>query len=398
MATVLILNGPDKGRKFKLPQNTEVILGRSPKCEITLADDSASRLHCQIAFADGEFAAADLNSSNGSSVNGQKITQPAVLKHGDVLQIGETKLRYEAAEAAKPAQPATGATQSDWDPFIGKTYGGYKVTEKIDEGQFTIQYRAVHELTEKTVRLKILQPMLVHRDEIVQRFIRQAKAGAEFNHPNVVQTLGAAKQVETFYIITEDFDGKTLSQLIEEQGEDGQLDPALTLDIMLQIGRALEHAYKLQIVHRDIKPSNIIVTKDRIAKLDNLWLAKHVEGTAAEPALTGAGKALGTWCYMPPEQIDDARSVDCRGDIYSLAATIYRALTGQVPCKGNTLKETIAKVRHEVPKPVREFNKNIPPAVALPVQRALSKDPAQRQQTPRDLVLELELARKYQVR
>lgn len=394
MPELQILTGPDKGQKIEIDPNSTTVIGRDGKCDVTLLDLSASRMHCQISGSEGKFRAVDLNSSNGTRVNGREIDQ-ATLAPGDVIEVGTTKLRFTAAKQAERTGAAKGKRK---DPFIGKTIAGYKIIERLGENPLGTPYKAEHEMTGQMVMMKILSPMMANKDELVQRFIRQAKTGAEFKHPNVVQTLAATKEGELYFIVCEYVEGRSLQDMLDEQGENGTLDPALTLDIMLQIGHALEYAFEHQIVHRDIKPASIIVSDDGTAKLDNLWLAKHIDSMSTGPSLTGTGKTMGSLHYMAPEQIEDAKDVDCRADMYSLAATIYRALTGQVPCKGDSMKETLAKIRDEVPPSVRSFNKAIPPSVAKPIDRALSKNPDDRYQTPHDLVLELQLARKYQVR
>ena len=402
MATLLFLNGPDEGREVTLGHFTETVLGRDRECHLRVRDRRASRRHCEIAYTDGKYRVTDLGSRNGIFINSRRRKHRGTLRSGDVLRVGRTRLRFGAPELAQSVSPPAPAkkpvARQPQDLFVGKTIGGYKVLKKLRETYLGIQYKALHEFTQHLFGLKILQPMLLDKEEIVQRFIRQAQAGADFNHPNVVQTLGAGKDGGTCYIVMEYVEGQALKGMLAEQGKHGRLDPAFALAVMLQIGHALEHAYKHNIVHRDIKPSNILVAADGTAKLDNLWLAKHLEGTAADVELTGAGKPLGTLHYMAPEQIDDARNVDCRADTYALAATIYRALTGHVPLEAETIKETIARIRDDPPRPVRQLNKAVAPALARCVERSLAKDPDERYQTPQDLVFDLELARKYHVR
>ena len=400
MPTLCTLGGDREDSHFELPTDGAMVIGRSSKCDIALDDHQASRRHCQIRCKDGQFVLTDLDSKNGTVVNGEKV-KTVVLEDGDVISVGATQFRYESPDQSDELSmtaTAEGMPSAQADPFLGRTIDGYRIVGKLSETHLGVRYRAVNELTEGFVTMEILPRTMLKREQIVQRFVRQAKAGSTFRHPNVVQTLAAGKKGHVYYIVTEYLEGRTLRELLSAQGEHGQLDPALTLDIMLQVGRALEYAYEHSIVHRDIKPASIIVTADGAAKLDNLWLLKHIEGAGSDTQLTAAATPLGTLEYVAPEQIRDARAVDCRADIYSLGATIYRALTGHVPCKGETSEATVQRILNQVPKPIRKFNKKVPPSVAKPVERALSKDPADRQQDPHALVLELELARKYQVR
>ena len=391
MARIVVISGPDEGSNFDLDQG-RATLGRDPACTVPLSADGVSREHCEILRKGTAFWVRDLGSTNGVLVNGRRISQ-ARLKPNDVLELGQVQLRFmdEATVRVRRAKART-------DPFIGKVVGNYRIAKRLGHARFGVRYRGVHLTSGADITVEILRPDLADREEIVKRFIRQVRAGAELKHPNVVQTLGAGNVSKGHYILTEYVKGRSLQSMLDEAGEGGTLDTALTLDILIQVARALEHAAEQNIVHRDIKPASILVTQDGRAKLDNLWLAKHIRGTSTEESLTREGQGAGTLVYTPPEQIDDARNADCRSDIYSLAATIYRCLTGRVPCLGKTVKKTVASIRGEKPQSVRTLNKKVPPSVSLAMDRALEKDPAKRFQTPKELVIELTLARKYQVR
>lgn len=404
MAKLTVLNGPEKGFSLELEKGLKVVIGRDPSCGLTFLGDGVSRRHCEVVYDGQSCRLADLRSTNGTLLNGTK-TDAASLKSGDVIQAGSVSLRVDLAppgpvrpKRAPAGSPAAATTARPTDPFAGKVIGGCRLLEKLSEGPTHITYKARQEATKAFVTVKLLPPSVADNEKVVQRFARQATAGADFKHPNVMQTLAAGKQGGLYYIVSEYVEGATLQACLDETGPGGQLDTGLCLDVLIQIGQALEYAYDHKIIHRNIKPANIIVAADGTAKLDNLWLAKHVQGTQVENTLTESGRIAGTLGYMPPEQMADVKSVDCRADMYSLAATCYRCLTGRVPCKGKTIRETIAAVRNEVPASVREYNNKVPGSVAQAIARALAKDPNERFQTPKEFVLELKLARKYQVK
>jgi len=397
MASLIFVEGPEKDRVVELSDAAEIVIGRGPKCDIRLSDEEASRRHCRILCREGKYFIADAESKNGTFVNGRPVAE-VELQDNDVIEVGNSHMRFVVGPDEQEATAVHVEKEEKKDPLIGRVLAEYRIERRLRKGKFSIHYLAVHQQTGARVVLKILAPHLGKREEIVQRFIREARTGKEMNHPNVVQTLGAARQGQLYFIISEYVGGRNMQDMLDEKGESGTLDPALVLDIMLQIGHALEHASRHNIVHRDIKPANIIVADDGTAKLDNLWLAKQVEEDPGGGDLTTAGVALGTLGYMAPEQLADARSVDCRADIYSLAATIYRALTGQAPCKGASVAETMRMIRDEMPRPIVEFREDIPAAVTKPIMKALSKDPNDRHAAPKELVVELELARRYQVK
>ncbi len=396
MAELIFIAGPEQGRTVTL-EGDEAVIGRGANCTVPITDRQASRRHCRIALSDGHYSVHDLQSTNGTFLNDAPL-QRAALRDGDVITIGDSRIRFLLTAGAPESTLVRGAAHpvAEADPLVGRSIGRYQIERRLRRSKTAVLYRAQDTRDGGFVVLKLLPPTLAGRDEIVKRFIREAKTGAEWKHANVVQTLGAGRKGELYFIVSEYVGGWSLQELLDEQGERGRFDTARTLDIMIAIGRALEFARQHDIVHRDIKPANIIIGEDGVARLDNLWLAKHIHSQGSD--LTAAEMPLGTLGYMAPEQLADARSVDCRADIYSLAATIYRALTGVVPCRGATAIETMRKIRDEAPAPVQSLNPAVPPAVARPVERALAKDPDQRQQTPAELLVELRLARKYQVR
>ena len=216
MPKLVILDGPERGRTIELQEGSESVIGRSSECDVTLADAEASRKHCQVAYADGRLSITDLDSSNGTFVNGRRATK-APLEAGDVVAVGDTKMQVEGKESRDAAAATTMVPDGKRgpvarDPFIGRTFGGYKILERLGEGRLGTPYQVMHELTKNVVLMKILSPMMAHKDELVQRFIRQAKAGADLNHPNVVQTLGAGKEGKVYYIVTEYVQGRSLRE------------------------------------------------------------------------------------------------------------------------------------------------------------------------------------------
>jgi Protein kinase domain/Inner membrane component of T3SS, cytoplasmic domain len=402
MAELVFLSGPEEGRTFVL-ESVETILGREDDCACVLDGSGISRHHGKIIVEGDVYRIMDLGSTNGVIVNGNPIDN-CEIKDGDNIDIGGVRMQFCAEELANAAPKRTASVvavkldKPAGDALIGKVIGGAKVLGKIKDGRLGLSYKAVNEESGAPVVLKILPPQMADKDDVVKRFARQAKAGAALNHPNIVCTLGAGSEGSIRYIIMEYVEGRSLQGMLDEVGDGNPLDTALTLDILIGIAHALEHAHEQKIVHRDIKPGNIIVTADGSAKLDNLWLAKHVHGTTGEEVLTQEGKAAGTLAYMPPEQIDDALGADCRSDIYSLAATIYRCLTGKIPCPGKSVMEMVKSIQTSKPAPVKDINDNVPSSVSIALDKALEKDRMNRYQTPKEFAIDLKLARKYQVK
>jgi serine/threonine-protein kinase len=164
----------------------------------------------------------------------------------------------------------------------------------------------------------------------------------------------------------------------------------------LHIAQALEVASEHKIVHRNITPSNVLNrTKDRVAKLADLMLAKALEGPMAH-SVTHAGELVGELPYMSPEQTTGQKEIDARSDLYNLGATCYRLLTGRAPAEGRNPAETILKIQNEPPEKPTKFQLSIPPLFEGVVLTMLAKKPDDRFATPTVLVKELKRVAKFQ--
>ena len=199
----------------------------------------------------------------------------------------------------------------------------YELLEKIGEGGMGIVYKAKCHLLNRFVAVKILKAELSNDEDFVARFKREATSIARLSHPNIVNVHDVGTENNINFIVMEYINGKTLKQVIKENG---RLSSQKTLDIVLQVAKALECAHKNNIIHRDIKPDNIMITKDNMVKVMDFGIAKVDDSRT----VTNSNKVMGTVHYFSPEQAK-GNVVDCRTDIYSLGIVMYEMVTGQVP-------------------------------------------------------------------
>jgi serine/threonine protein kinase len=239
-------------------------------------------------------------------------------------------------------------------------------------------YKAIQLSLERAVAVKVLAPHLAHDPEYVERFLREARAVARLNHPNVISGIDAGEANGLRYFVMEYAAGHTVKALLDRGGA---LDPVRVKKIALQIARALQHANEAGLVHRDVKPDNILVTKDGAAKLCDLGLAKD------RPE--DGGRSLGTPDYISPEQAEAITEVDIRADLYSLGATLYHMLSGRTPFTGSA-KLVMAKHLTEVPTPLSEIEPGIDTELESIVVKLMQKDRDDRYQSPDDLIAALE--------
>lgn len=398
---LLVVAGPDKGRTFPLLPGDSLLIGRSQGTQTRLTDAHVSRVHCEVQVEGERVLLLDSNSTAGTFVNAKRVTQQ-LLRHGDVIQVGETQIRFQdddatedttvgPAKAAATPQPAAVLAE-----LSGQSLAHYQIGPVLARGQSGVVFKATDTRDKRTVALKVLRPEFSKNEEEMQRFVRGMKTMMPLRHPNLIELYGAGKTGATCWMAMEYIDGESLTQVIQRIGVAGMLDWQNALRVAIHIGRALDFAHQQQIIHRNVAPANILVRhEDKIAKLGDLMLAKAQEGTLAEQ-ITRPGEIVGDVQYMSPERTRGTAGIDGRSDIYGLGATVYALLTGRPPCVGGTLVETITKIRQMAPEKPRKYQMSIPSQFEDTVLKMLEKRPEDRYQTADALLTDLERVAKFQ--
>ena len=254
----------------------------------------------------------------------------------------------------------------------------YELLEKIGEGGMGIVYKAKCHLLNRFVAVKILKAELNNDEEFVARFKREGISVAKLSHPNIVNVHDVGTEDNTNFIVMEYINGKTLKQLIKENT---RISADKTLDISLQIAKALECAHKNNIIHRDIKPDNILITEDNIVKVMDFGIAKVSDAQT----ITNSDKVIGTAHYFSPEQAK-GNFVDGRTDIYSLGIVMYEMVTGKVPYNADSAI-TIAMMHIQEPViPPKEVILDLPQNINQAILKAVEKEPINRFQTATEMV------------
>jgi serine/threonine-protein kinase len=260
---------------------------------------------------------------------------------------------------------------------------GYQIVEKLGQGAMGAVFKARQLRMERWVAIKILQPELAANRTIKERFLEEARASARLNHPNVITGIDAGEINGLSYFAMEYIEGKTLQQLVRERGP---MDERQALEVILQVAKALEHAEKHSLVHRDIKPDNIMVTRERVAKLLDLGLAKM---RMAEDVGASKGMAVGTPNYISPEQAMGRQDIDTRADIYSLGVTLFYVLTGRVPFEGPP-EVVMYRHIHEPPPHPRNFRPDLSEFVCTLLFGMMAKRAEDRPASAGQLVSDIE--------
>jgi serine/threonine protein kinase len=392
--------GPDAGRIFNLAEGTKMVIGRGEKSDTRLTDANVSRLHCELHWEGDRFRLVDLDSVGGTLVGGQKIKEHA-LKQDEEFQIGATRLKLHTtgvhdASTLQAAYKPERELKPDPNVLTGKTIAQYALGPVVAVARTGTVYKARDTKDGKDVAVKVLHADFMSNEDDVKRFIRAMKTVVGIRHPNLIQLYAAGRHGANCWFAMEYVDGEPLTKLIDKFGTLKMLDWRFALTVGAHIAQALEAAYEKQIIHRNISPENILIrSKDKVAKLGGMLLAKALEGIKVNQ-ITRPGELVGNIAYMAPERTRTDVEVDTRADIYGLGATIYALLTGKPPFEGKSLVETIAQIRQSDPVPPKKLQLSIPDKFQDAVMVMLAKRPEARYQTPTEAARELERVAKFQ--
>ena len=247
-------------------------------------------------------------------------------------------------------------------------------------------YKAKCHVLNRYVAVKVLRDEFTTDEEFIKRFAAEAQSAASLTHPNIVSIYDVGHEDNLYYIVMELIKGKTLKQIINE---DGKLPWKWSLNIASQIASALETAHRNKIIHRDIKPHNIIITEDGIAKVTDFGIAKVVSNST----ITAFGATIGSVHYFSPEHAKGGYT-DEKSDIYSLGVVMYEMLTGQVPFDADTAVSVALKHMQEEPIEPMELNPDIPKAVNDIIMKAMQKDTGLRYQSATEMLNDINMALK----
>ena len=271
----------------------------------------------------------------------------------------------------------------------------YRVEKVIGFGGMGVVVSAMHLELDKRVALKFLLPQAAASDELIGRFMREAKASVKLKGSHVAQTLDVGRMDDgRSYIVMEYLDGRDLGQEIKAHAHE-PFDVADAVGWILQACEGLAEAHALGIVHRDLKPANLFLshtdTTRRFVKVLDFGISKSINPSSSDHlSLTKTEMLLGSPLYMAPEQMRSSKYVDERSDIWSLGAIAYELLTGHVPFEADTLLDLCFRVAQEDCASLIEVRSDLPIALSDAIMRCLDKDPEKRWKDVGELARALE--------
>ena len=287
------------------------------------------------------------------------------------------------ADARDPQ--ATPAAQLD-DAGVAKltrllreeTAGDYEIERELARGGMGIVYVATEIQLRRRVAIKVLPPALTFGHGAIERFRREARTAAALDHPNIIPIHRVSAGGELLWYSMKLLEGRSLDALLKERK---QLAFEETLAMLEQVADALDYAHQHGVIHRDIKPGNILLDDRGRVTVTDFGIAKEIQ----ETSLSASGHLLGTPDYMSPEQFLGTE-VTGAADQYSLGVVAYQCLGRQVPFDAATAYELLNKHASEPPPPLANLRRDLPPYAYVAIDRALSKNPADRFASASDFV------------
>lgn len=386
MAKLVVEKGRDKGKVLVLKDSQVFLIGRDIKTHLKLRDHQASRRHLKITTRPGEALLEDLDSSNGTFVNGERV-RSWKLAAGDKVLVGETLIFYLADESEDSVtETQTVDTLAATGPRKGelsaREVSGYRIGRLLGRGGMGTVYEAIQISLDRRVAFKVLAAELAADQQFVDRFTAEARAAGSLNHPNIVQVydVGFANDIR-FYSMEYMAKG-SVEDLLRKHGK---LPVGHALAVTFDAARGLEYAERKHIVHRDIKPENLMISEDDVVKIGDLGIA-----TQRRPGHAGGADETvsGSPHYIAPEQAL-GKSFDHRADLYALGVSLYQILCGETPYEGASAREVILKHLNEPAPPLGPRAPETPPEVLSLVERLMDKDPDKRPPSASVLLQEL---------
>ncbi|MBY0460317.1 MAG: serine/threonine protein kinase, partial [Gemmataceae bacterium] len=267
--------------------------------------------------------------------------------------------------------------------YKGFRVGPYVIQDLIGRGGMGAVYQAEHIDLQRKVAVKVLTPTRGDGQQLAaERFMREARAAAALDHPNIVRVFDVSRHGDTPYLVLEFVDGETLQQRIDR---DGPLPAEVAAEYIAQAAAGLQHAHERGLVHRDIKPGNLMRDRAGVIKIMDMGLARSGSDQDKLTEMLDNGAVVGTADYISPEQAMNCQSIDVRADIYSLGATFYTLVTGKAPFEGNTTQK-LMQHQFKMPPPLSKVNPDVPSELSAVVTKMLAKKPDDRYQTPAEVV------------
>jgi hypothetical protein len=443
---LLVTAGEREGEVFPITLDRAFTVGRDPTNDIRLVDRKLSRIHCQVQVIGGRCQVSDLNSTNGTVVNGARIRTETWISLDDEIEIGMTRMRLIQMKQDDDSS-STGTLKSDppsdvkgLSPAgagrceecgraisaaeiqakrvrkVGSRYYCLSCSASFDEnaapnvpppepltgpavdrgqpGKEIAGVRVIAKLGEGRLgplfkgeqismgRLVTVKMLNVAEPQWAQQYLHAVYTSGQLVHANIVLIFDTGEENGVFYIVREFVEGQSVQ---ERMANRDPMPLADAYNVITQIGNALEHASERHITHGCLSPRKVILGPRDATKVTGFGLPR-----TPPPGRTAASYTWHSAAYTAPELLRGDETPNFASDVYSAVAIFYQLLTGRPPFHGSTREKLEHRILNNAPRPLRDLVPELPDAAQKIADRGLSKDPRSRYQSPKEFLFDLE--------
>ena len=438
---LLVIAGERKGESFVIPEDRALTLGRDPSNDIRLQDRKLSRIHSQVQVIAGRAQVVDLNSTNGTMVNGTRIEGEIWLQIDDEVEVGMTRMRLIEMSPAAAESPTSNTAPAPTSPPVdhavceecgraisdvelaanrlrkvgarfychkcaatfeegtvsgappveplnasivergqpGKEIAGVRIIGLVGEGRLGPLYRAEQVSMGRLVALKMLN---VTDADWAKKYLQAVYSSGQLVHANIALIFDTGEEDNLFYVVREYVEGRSAQERMANR-EPIPLPEAF--GIVTQVCYALEHACERGIFHGGLSPRKVLLGARDAVKVTGFGL----------PLTPPPGRSVSAYSwhglpYTPPERVRGEDRPDAAGDVYGAVAIFYHLLAGRAPFSGSTREKIEHRILTQTPRALKDHVPGLPEAAQKIIDRGLSKHAGTRYQTPRELLFDLE--------
>jgi hypothetical protein len=387
--TLRIVSGPHKAEEVTLDSHQTLVVGRAAEVQWRMTKDAFfSRYHFRIVANPPHCRVEDLESTNGTQVNGRRVAS-SDLNDGDQIECGETTFKVLISPGALQCEDSTTEvppadrskqelTQTIDVALPGNRLGSFAIGRELGRGTMGIVYHAIHDSTGREAAVKLIQPTAAARPDSFQLFLREVVLLGQLRHQRIVEYLSHGLHEGRMFLAMEYLPVLDVRDVLASQSPPKRV--RLACSIICRVLEALQFAHERNVVHRDVKPSNIFAYKEKgrlQIKLGDFGLAKNYL-YAGLSSISCENPVRGTLNYMSPEQLINCRYAKPAADIYAAGVCLYLFLSGRLPFELDESSNPIAQILNSPPKPLTPRAADVASELVTIVERAMNRDPSGR--------------------
>jgi len=343
-----------------LEEGKYYLLGRDSECVLRFRDSLVSRRHISIRVDSGRVILRDLDSRNGTYVNGNPVTRSMELRLGDQVEVGETIVSVLSDDE-----------RAGEGGLVGQTLAGYEILERVGRGGMGTVYKARQLSLDRITAFKVLSSGLARDEEFIRQFHEEVRAAAQLVHPNIVQALDVGAVGDIRYFVMEYVPGGSIEDKLDREG---RIAPDRAVPMLIDVARGLRYTESQSVIHRDIKPDNLMFAETGIVKIIDMGIARLL---GKKRQLIQRDGVFGSPHFIAPEQAAGEK-IDNRADLYSMGASAYRMLAGRTMFTGESQAEIMAKHVNEEPRPLKDVAPWVPTRLCDLIMILVEKQPSNR--------------------